>query len=1403
MGKEGVGGFLDSKEAKVGVLLLFSILLVFVLTLSMSAIFVSAVNVTIKSPGNYTLNASTSRNINITFNANWTLGDFDNPQEHENVSNCTLYIDSTDLKIAWDSVLNLSVDTVNISTKGGVVSEFYNISNASMSYMNFTFPADGNYTFGVGCLNATNSSNVAGYTFSGNFSVFVDASAPAFNFTSPLNLSFNTSSTTTAKINFTVNDTGLGMNWTNNNSINLSIHLGGSKVKLFTYNQSDFVNLSCTAPSTDVSKATSRCNSTYAFNSNGTYIINVTAVDALGTFGFSTITFTVDQIAPRLRNFSITNGSETSLADISFNKSVLGNSTGGGVPVSGDGTTAQGLTITAFGNFTDNLTRPLEATFQLLNGSVWQTLNTTKDAITNNITSSATNQFGIVNFTFPIPAGHNQFEGKNITFRMFANDTLGNVNNSDNSASSVNLTILINDTTAPTVEITLPIVNGTNTSSTILTVNWTISENNPLTEINISVDGVGSSNGVDDGCQRYKRYTTTGATLVNDIKNGTWSTLGGGTCGLTNGSHYVIVQSTDSWGNSFEENVTFNVQSGTIPGLGFNLTNALGIGAWNKSAINKSNITSGVGISLYGFDGLGSSINKVSYFSSCDSTVRVENNGTIIYPFNASSCNTLSGNRTVTVTINDTAGNANTTVLGFLVDNVAPTLTVNQPTDGEIFANVESIFNLTVLDNDQGISSFGYYLDGSNVVIMFNISNSGSIGGAGASANQSNTTNLTGVHTIKFTVNDTLGNAVNSSVRTFTQLGSVNVNKVARTLNGTIGGNNVSNISLFNSTGGLIISGELNSNQTLELFIALNRSASGDRAGANITINFNGTAANWNKTDEIFFQLNESVTAAFLKTNYSTNVLDMVYSNNFTQFLANSSYYAKIRMTLNASELGRNGTQLLYFPDESNLKISPSASNITQCAFDFSPTHSATSGLPCWNTTNNKSVDIFIPHFSVVALVNDTSNPTINVTAPLSNHTSSMFNLNITVSADTVSCSYSINTTLGNANETMTLSGTTCLGQTERFKNLEAVRPSAYNITFYATDAGGNVNTYLWDFNISDTTRPNTPNSTRVSTSVTSTTATITISDINETVNATVLMANGSSVAGGTQTDFNTTQVVSLTSLSASTTYHFNVSVCDYAGNCAQNSTGLSLTTSAAASTSTSTTTSSSSGGGGGAATTTSAVVDSKAQVWSKIPEGSSVTLNVGKATIAVTQVAVNDVKSELSNVELEVASLDKNPVSEEASSKVYQYLKINKKNLKDSDAASFKVAFRVTKTWLTENSIASGDVALYRYNNGWNELTTKVASTDSTYVNYEADTPGFSSFAVGAKSSVAPPVKEEAPKEEAKPEEKVPEIVPKEEKPVPLTGPGKAPTAWIIAAIVVILGIVMIVAYQKNKKKI
>src|SRR3989339_154053 len=108
----------------------------------------------------------------------------------------------------------------------------------------------GNFTYGIGCLNFTNSTPATALTFSGNFTVFIDASPPGFNF-SELNVSiYNTSVVAQRVIQFKLNDSGLGINLSYNGSINMSIFLGGTKVAFFNYtNSSAATNLTCSAMS--------------------------------------------------------------------------------------------------------------------------------------------------------------------------------------------------------------------------------------------------------------------------------------------------------------------------------------------------------------------------------------------------------------------------------------------------------------------------------------------------------------------------------------------------------------------------------------------------------------------------------------------------------------------------------------------------------------------------------------------------------------------------------------------------------------------------------------------------------------------------------------------------------------------------------------------------------------------------------------------------------------------------------------------------------------------------------------------------------------------------------------------------------------------------------------------------
>ncbi|NPE27304.1 PGF-pre-PGF domain-containing protein [Methanococcoides sp. SA1] len=61
-------------------------------------------------------------------------------------------------------------------------------------------------------------------------------------------------------------------------------------------------------------------------------------------------------------------------------------------------------------------------------------------------------------------------------------------------------------------------------------------------------------------------------------------------------------------------------------------------------------------------------------------------------------------------------------------------------------------------------------------------------------------------------------------------------------------------------------------------------------------------------------------------------------------------------------------------------------------------------------------------------------------------------------------------------------------------------------------------------------------------------------------------------------------------------------------------------------------------------------------------------------------------------------------------------------------------IGFSVSKEWLVENGINEDSIALYRYSDGkWNNLNTIKIGEDVAYLYFEAETPGFSPFAISA----------------------------------------------------------------------
>jgi len=102
------------------------------------------------------------------------------------------------------------------------------------------------------------------------------------------------------------------------------------------------------------------------------------------------------------------------------------------------------------------------------------------------------------------------------------------------------------------------------------------------------------------------------------------------------------------------------------------------------------------------------------------------------------------------------------------------------------------------------------------------------------------------------------------------------------------------------------------------------------------------------------------------------------------------------------------------------------------------------------------------------------------------------------------------------------------------------------------------------------------------------------------------------------------------------------------------------------------------------------------------------------------------------------------------------------KRNIADAT-----VVFTVDKSWITKNNIDESSIALYRYSdNTWHKLVTEKIAEDANSLQFEAETPGFSPFAVTGKTMGEPGG--EGIIEPTVTAEKTPTPTPTEEKGIP-----------------------------------
>lgn len=352
------------------------------------------------------------------------------------------------------------------------------------------------------------------------------------------------------------------------------------------------------------------------------------------------------------------------------------------------------------------------------------------------------------------------------------------------------------------------------------------------------------------------------------------------------------------------------------------------------------------------------------------------------------------------------------------------------------------------------------------------------------------------------------------------------------------------------------------------------------------------------------------------------------------------------------------------------------------------------------------------------------------------------------------------------ANETKTMSGST--GSVVFSKTL---REGTYVWNCLAYDINSNSVFASSNFTMTiDTTAPvisSVSSGTPASTSATITWTT------SENANATVDYGLTESLGTlSSTTSRSTAQSRTLSGLTTSKTYFYNVTSCDALGNCRTNGT-FSFTTAAASGDSGGSSSAASGGGGGGGGSSSSATStasaadesddetasaeeessDSDAATAGELTEGSatqpllifsqSVSFSKGQPSV----VTVNEEKIGIKEIEIDskvdkeatftISYLSEKPAELPEIRNPYQYFEITV-NLTQDEIERATATFEIPASWLKENNFLKETVALNTFQDGkWKKLSTKLIEEKEGVLVYQAKLKHFSYFSITAHSEL------------------------------------------------------------------
>lgn len=134
------------------------------------------------------------------------------------------------------------------------------------------------------------------------------------------------------------------------------------------------------------------------------------------------------------------------------------------------------------------------------------------------------------------------------------------------------------------------------------------------------------------------------------------------------------------------------------------------------------------------------------------------------------------------------------------------------------------------------------------------------------------------------------------------------------------------------------------------------------------------------------------------------------------------------------------------------------------------------------------------------------------------------------------------------------------------------------------------------------------------------------------------------------------------------------------------------------------------------------------------IEAGEEASLTFEDSDLDVSKISIKVDKS-VSGVEISVQEAEKPENIHDVSGIPYSYFTITATNLTANVIA--KIEFKVSKSWITDNNTNETTIMLNRYNGNWTVLPTTKLNEDEVFFYFEAETAGFSLFAISGEKKV------------------------------------------------------------------